>query len=101
MGKKLDIIISELKKMNTRIERLESQTDENTQLLKVVINRQDATDAKLDNMALDINKLIGEVAVIKENTVTNAEMSLTLQDVIAQVDDVKTDIKVMKKAIAH
>ncbi|MCM3476198.1 hypothetical protein [Caldibacillus thermoamylovorans] len=45
---------------------IKSQVNENTQLLKAVIHRQEETDAKLDAISMDVHKLHGEINYIKE-----------------------------------
>ena len=93
MEKTLQLILQKL-------ESLESQTTENTQLLKAVINRQEETDAKLDNMAMDIHKLHGEVTSLEDQTVANSELKAPLENIIHRVDDLETDVKIIKKAIS-
>lgn len=94
-------ILSELKFMREELSSVKSQTEENTQLLQAVIHRQEESDAKIDNMAMDVHKLHGEVAAVKDQTATNTELKAPLDSVIARVADLETDIKIMKKAISH
>lgn len=53
-----------LKLILQKLESLESQTGENTQLLKAVINRQEETEAKLDSIAMNVHKLHDEVTTL-------------------------------------
>lgn len=52
--------------METNIESMKSQLDENTQLTKAVLHRQEETDAKLENLTFNHHKLHGDVTHIKE-----------------------------------
>ncbi|HHW37246.1 MAG TPA: hypothetical protein GXX18_08425 [Bacillales bacterium] len=45
---------------------IKSQLDENTQLLKALHHRQDETDAKLENLTMDMHLMRGELSSLKE-----------------------------------
>lgn len=93
-------ILSELKFMKEELSSVKAQTEENTQLLKAVIHRQEETDAKIDNINMDVHKLHGEFAALKEQTVANTALKAPVENVIHRVDDLETDVKIIKKAIS-
>lgn len=59
-------IKEEMQTIKGEVQTIKSQVNENTQLLKAVIQRQEETDAKLDAISTDVHKLHGEINYIKE-----------------------------------
>lgn len=80
MSEKLDLILSELQKMNARIEQLESTT-------LSINDRLDRYEKKLDT--------------IMEQTVHNAELESTLEELSTAVKANTTDIKLMKRILTN
>lgn len=61
---------------------MQQQLDENTQMLKAILHRQDETDAKLDNLSLDVHKLHGIVTA-------NTQKLDALNDDVAELKKVE------------
>lgn len=55
-----------LLQMLEELKNIKTQTNENTQLIKAIHDRQDETDAKLEGLSINVHKLHGELASIKE-----------------------------------
>jgi len=62
----MQTIKDEVQTIKGEVKTIKSQVDENTQLIKAIIHRQDETDAKLDAISMDVHKLHGELNFIKE-----------------------------------
>lgn len=54
-------------KLETKVDNMQAQLNESTQMLKAIIHRQDETDAKLDQIAMDVHKLHGQVSSLTDN----------------------------------
>ncbi|WP_203246306.1 hypothetical protein [Sporosarcina beigongshangi] len=57
---------TEMQGFKTEQQSMKAQLDENTQLTRAIFDRQEETDAKLENLTMDVHKLHGEVAEIKD-----------------------------------
>ncbi|WP_342509631.1 hypothetical protein [Sporosarcina sp. FSL K6-2383] len=57
---------TEMQGFKTEQQSMKVQLDENTQLTRAIFDRQEETDAKLENLTMDVHKLHGEVAEIKD-----------------------------------
>lgn len=62
----LELLVKNMEQMNSKIEQMDTQINENTQLTKAILHRQEETDAKLDNLTFHHHKLYGEVVGLKE-----------------------------------
>ncbi|WP_346200781.1 hypothetical protein NSQ96_06960 [Caldifermentibacillus hisashii] len=62
----VQILKGDMQTIKGEAQTIKSQVNENTQLLKAVIHRQEETDAKLDAISMDVHKLHGEINYIKE-----------------------------------
>lgn len=65
-----------------------------TQLLEAIIR-------KLDNMESTLTDHSQQLKIIKEQTARNAELESTVSTLYKQVDEMKTDVAVIKKAISN
>lgn len=45
---------------------IKSQLEENTQLTKAIFNRQEETDAKLENLTMEVHKIHGDLSSLKD-----------------------------------
>ena len=61
----LELLVKNMEQMNSKIEQMDAQLNENTQLTKAILHRQEETDAKLDNLTFHHHKLYGEVVGLK------------------------------------
>lgn len=59
-------IKSEITGMKADITSMKAQLDENTQIIKVIRDRQEETDAKLENLTMDVHQMRGEVTALAE-----------------------------------
>lgn len=66
MEKKLDLIFNELQNINQRIQNIESGQKELNQMVRVIHDRQEETDAKLESLTLDVHKVHGELSSLKQ-----------------------------------
>lgn len=84
MDKKLDLILQKLESV-----------DEVKQIVLALREGQEVTNAKLDALSMDVHKLNGELSAVKEQTISNTEQydSLSLK-----VEEIETDLKILKKA---
>lgn len=87
MSEKLDLILSELQKMNARIERLESNENEIIKMTLSINERLDQHEKKLDT--------------IMEQTARNAELESTVEELSSAVKANTTDIKLMKRILTN
>lgn len=55
-----------LQQILTELQSIKSQLDENTQITKTIRDRQEETDAKLENLSMDVHKIKGELLSLKE-----------------------------------
>jgi uncharacterized protein (DUF3084 family) len=71
---------SELTGVKTELANVKTQLDENTQMTRAIYDRQEETDARLENMSMDFNKMHGDVTAIKEQlTDVQSEVEFTYQ----------------------
>ncbi|MFJ8234204.1 hypothetical protein ACIQ34_00505 [Ureibacillus sp. NPDC094379] len=54
---------------------------------------------KLDGVTEQVAKTSEQISIIKEQTTSRSELKAPLDAVIAKVEDLETDLKVVKKAI--
>lgn len=66
LGAKVDSLEAKVGGLEAKVDGMQAQIDENTQIIKAIHHRQEETDAKLDNIAMDVHKLHGEVATLKD-----------------------------------
>ena len=57
---------TEMNEFKTEQQSMKAQLNENTQLTRAIFDRQEETDAKLESLTMDVHKLHGEVADIKD-----------------------------------
>lgn len=63
----LESIIQEaLKPIKEELKTIKTQLDENTQITKSILHRQNETDAKMDSISIDVHKVHGELTFVKE-----------------------------------
>lgn len=75
----LEPIHKELKSMNTRLGSLESGQSELHQITTAIRDRQEETDAKLEALTMDVNKIHGSTVRIEQ------KMDETLSDIRGDV----------------
>ena len=65
-GMKADItgIKSEITGMKADITSMKAQLNENTQIIKVIRDRQEETDAKLENLTMDVHHMRGDLSAL-------------------------------------
>lgn len=68
VGMKTDIegIKTDIEGIKTEQQIMKVQLNENTQLIRAIYDRQEETDARQEALTMDMHKLHGEVASIKE-----------------------------------
>ncbi|MEK5037986.1 hypothetical protein [Sporosarcina sp. FSL K6-3457] len=59
-------IKSEITVMKADITSMKAQLDKNTQIIKVIRDRQEETDAKLENLTMDVHHMRGELTALTE-----------------------------------
>lgn len=63
----LESIIQEaLKPIKEELKTIKTQLDENTQITKSILHRQNETDTKMDSISIDVHKVHGELTFVKE-----------------------------------
>ena len=67
MDNELKEIKSEQQSMNETQSLMQTQQTETNQLVRVIIDRQDETDAKLEALTMDVHKIRGDVTEMKED----------------------------------
>ena len=67
-GMKADIngIKSKITGMKADITSIKAQLDENTQIIKVIRDCQEETDAKLENLTMDVHHMRGDLTALTE-----------------------------------
>lgn len=75
----LNQILGELKSMNTRLGSLESGQSELHHITTAIRDRQEETDAKLEALTMDVNKIHGNTVRIDQ------KMEETLSDIRGDV----------------
>lgn len=56
---------TELSQIKTEVSQVKSQLDENTQLTRAIHARQEVSDAKIEVLSMDVNKLHGSANALK------------------------------------
>lgn len=56
--------------IKSEITGMKAQLDENTQIIKVIRDRQEETDAKLENLTMDVHHMRGELTALTETVAT-------------------------------
>ena len=56
----------EITDMKADITSIKAQLDENTQIIKVIRDRQEETDAKLENLTMDVHHMRGDLTALTE-----------------------------------
>ncbi|SOB93768.1 hypothetical protein SAMN05880501_101696 [Ureibacillus xyleni] len=90
---------AELSQVKTEMSQVNAQLDENTQITKAILHRQDETDAKLDQLAMDVHNLHAEVASTKEESAIHTQRIDQLSELVPRIEALELDVKVIKKAI--
>lgn len=94
MTDKLDLILEKLS-------LLESSVSENIEITKALRDRQDETDAKLDALSMDVNKLHGVVTSHTEliNTLVKSQerQEKILETLALRSLEQETDIRELKR----
>lgn len=80
MEKILNQILSELKNVNNRLDNLETQTSENTQILKALEHNSQVHKAEVDNINYKLAEISGDVKSIKSATVKGEKAYNFLQN---------------------
>ena len=102
-GLKADItgIKSEITDMKADITSMKAQLDENTQIIKVIRDRQEETDAKLENLTMDVHHMRGDLTALTETVASiQEELAFTSHKVYTNEKDIfflrnrKLDIKI-------
>jgi len=62
-------IKSEVTGIKSEVTGIKSQLDENTQIVKVIRDRQEETDAKLENLTMDVHHVRGELTALSKNII--------------------------------
>ncbi|WP_339251360.1 hypothetical protein NSQ43_14595 [Sporosarcina sp. FSL W8-0480] len=69
--------------------------------LQPLHERLDKVDEKLDSISAQVAENTESIVGIKEQLTTNNESANQVKSIIAQVDALTLDVKVLKKAIAN
>ena len=59
-------IKADITNMKADITTIKAQLDENTQIIKVIRDRQEETDAKLENLTMDVHHMRGDLTALTE-----------------------------------
>ncbi len=63
-------IKSDITSMKADITSMKAQLDENTQIIKVIRDRQEETDAKLENLTMAVHHMRGDLTAVTETVAT-------------------------------
>lgn len=74
--------------------QMKSQLHENTELTKAIHHRQEETDAKVKNLAMDVHKLRGELTSLKEG---QARQDKILESLALRSLEQETDLRDLKR----
>lgn len=69
MKSEMSSMRSEMTNMKLEITIMNSTLVEHTQLIRAIIDRQEETDAKLENLTMDVHKMHGDITFIKQELV--------------------------------
>ena len=86
----LNDVKGDLNDVKSELSNIESQLNENTEITKAILHRQDETDAKLDHLTIDVHKLHGEVTQLKEDYQT---LYKGQAEIIDEIKDIKSHLK--------
>ena len=86
----LNDVKGDLNDVKSELSNIESQLNENTEITKAILHRQDETDAKLDHLTIDVHKLHGEVTQLKEDYQT---LYKGQAETIDEIKDIKSHLK--------
>lgn len=64
------IMLDTFKKVNEKLDKIDNQVEENTQILKALEHKSEVNKAEHDKMFIDIAKLTGNVKEIKDDMST-------------------------------
>ena len=74
--------------------QMKSQLHENTELTKAIHYRQEEIDAKVENLAMDVHKLRGELTSLKEG---QARQDKILESLALRSLEQETDLRDLKR----
>ncbi|WP_438316176.1 hypothetical protein [Sporosarcina sp. FA9] len=63
-------IKSEIFDIKSEITSIKSQLDENTQIVKVIRDRQEETDAKLENLTMEVHHVRGDLTALSKKMIS-------------------------------
>lgn len=74
----LQQILTEIKDMKSEMTSMKSQINENTEILKSIRDRQEETDALLENLSMDVHQMRGDLTSLTETVgLINEELKFT------------------------
>ena len=73
---------------------IKSQMNENTQLIRTIIDRQEETDAKLEAMSMDVHKIHGELQSLKDG---QERQDKILESLALRSLEQETDLRDLKR----
>lgn len=81
-GMKTDIQVlkTDVSSIKKEQQLMKIQLDENTQMIRAIYDRQEETDARQEALTMDVHKLHGEVASIKEEQILHSDILKKLAD---------------------
>lgn len=80
LNNRVGSIETDLANVKSEVAHVKSQLDENTKLTRAIFDRQEESDARLENLSMDFHKMHGDVTSIKEQlTDVQGEVEFTFQ----------------------
>ena len=84
MKDEMNSMKDDMNSMKDEMNIIKSQLDENTELTKAIYHRQEETDAKLENLALDNEKLHEEIVSIKDCITQLSHDQLSIHELLGE-----------------
>ncbi|WP_078428139.1 hypothetical protein [Alkalihalobacterium alkalinitrilicum] len=72
--------------MKSDIQNMKPLLDENTAIVKAIRDRQEETDAKLENLATDVHQIHGEIARLDE------KIDVTHKEIVDELQNIRNDL---------
>lgn len=81
---------SDIHDVKSELHHVKSQLNENTEIIKAILHRQEETDAILDQLTVDVHQLHGEMTKLKKG---QQDVQKGQKEILEEMEQIKIHVK--------